>query len=945
MSEQFTIGTWNLCLGLPNKKDIVVDILSLNKVNICCLQETEIPSGFPENVLNVGGYTIEMEKNCNKKRAGIYISTDVDYTRRNDLESENMHVVIIDVESDVRFRVFNIYRSFRPPDGISADTFFENQLRLISRAMCNNCYVVGDFNLDVGMAHRPDYSNKLTLGKLENFVSAENLTQIVNFDTWSRVINGTKKSSLLDHIYVKNPATVVDIYQETPPFGDHLLVIATLQFKANKKDGNYIQKRDWKNYKGSGLQSFLSPLIVSLMAVQYLMLFSVQDMWNCLENILVNAIEKHAPLSYAPKTVPKKSLMSNSFIKSKLNTRKRLLKYNKDHNTCINSPAIKILNKDIRIYFRDLKISNVKRAAMGTKGNVWKAVKVAKNLNIDSLPKNLTLGGRPIAEGDIASSFAGYFSRKVTSNVESTKINPNVYNGKCKMIVQNRNFMTPSDVNECMNVLVNKKCEGFDRIPLCCISDAKDVLLAPFSVMFDKIYKTQKIPEQWKVSKIIPVFKKGNVNQIENYRPIANLCSASKIFERLILKQINYLESKNALDLTGKQQHGFKKNKSTATAGCLLQSLILRAADDDCYVAMASMDLSMAFDLVNVELLVKRLRLMGLPNDLVGLIREWLTGRSFYVQVGGDCSTLFESGTGTIQGSVLGPVLYAIYVSPLFDLTQLTNFADDNYYLEWNRDLTALISNLEKRLEMITKWLKDSGLVVNENKTELCLFHKNDKPPITIKISNTLVTSKKQINVLGVLFDCKLNWNSHTAQCIAKAKKSLFALRLLKRNFNNNEMRTLLDANFFSILYYNSIVWLTPNLSPEMKQSLLSISANALRSCLNFSYDLSFENVHKLSKKCTPNQIMLYQISLKLHKVLNDPVLKTETLYVIEQSVFTSRQTTFEILRDNKTKIGMNTQANKFYHITKMIGLEKLNYNFVHFKKTMKNQFLKYGKT
>ena len=80
-------------------------------------------------------------------------------------------------------------------------------------------------------------------------------------------------------------------------------------------------------------------------------------------------------------------------------------------------------------------------------------------------------------------------------------------------------------------------------------------------------------------------------------------------------------------------------------------------------------------------------------------------------------------------GSVLGPVLYAIYVSPLCDLTQITNFADDNYYLEWNRDLCALVKDLEMKLEMITKWLRDSGLVVNESKTELCLFHKNDKPP------------------------------------------------------------------------------------------------------------------------------------------------------------------------------------------------------------------------
>ena len=88
--------------------------------------------------------------------------------------------------------------------------------------------------------------------------------------------------------------------------------------------------------------------------------------------------------------------------------------------------------------------------------------------------------------------------------------------------------------------------------------------------MFQKIYATGLIPEQWKVSKIIPIFKKGDKTKIENYRPIANLCSTSKTFEKLILKQIHYLESKNKLDLTGKQQHGFKRSKSTATAGSLL---------------------------------------------------------------------------------------------------------------------------------------------------------------------------------------------------------------------------------------------------------------------------------------------------------------------------------------------------------------------------------------
>ena len=111
-----------------------------------------------------------------------------------------------------------------------------------------------------------------------------------------------------------------------------------------------------------------------------------------------------------------------------------------------------------------------------------------KNLNVDSLPKNMTLEGKPVAGGDIADSYAGYFSKKVTSNVKKTKVDPNVYNGKCKMLVQDRNFMTINDIDECLKSLSNKRCEGFDRVPLCCLSDAKNALLIPFSVLFNKIY-------------------------------------------------------------------------------------------------------------------------------------------------------------------------------------------------------------------------------------------------------------------------------------------------------------------------------------------------------------------------------------------------------------------------------------------------------------------------
>ena len=140
--------------------------------------------------------------------------------------------------------------------------------------------------------------------------------------------------------------------------------------------------------------------------------------------------------------------------------------------------------------------------------------------------------------------------------------------------------MTKQDVEKCMSEFGSKKCEGFDRVSVCTLFHGKMPLLEPMAALFDNIYKTKTVPEQWKIAKIILIFKKGCKSKIENYRPIANLCSTSKIFEKLILKQIHYLETTNKLDLTGKQQHGFKRNKSTATAGALLQSLIARATDE-----------------------------------------------------------------------------------------------------------------------------------------------------------------------------------------------------------------------------------------------------------------------------------------------------------------------------------------------------------------------------
>ena len=171
---------------------------------------------------------------------------------------------------------------------------------------------------------------------------------------------------------------------------------------------------------------------------------------------------------------------------------------------------------------------------------------------------------------------------------------------------------------------------------------------------------------------------------------------------------------------------------------------------------------------------------------------------------------------------------------------------------------------------------------------------------------------------------------------------------MLRKFFNDQEMRLLLDSNFYSVLYYNSVLWLTPELSSVLKQSLLSISANALRSCMmSNSTEISFESIHKICKKCTPTQIMSYRTSLLLHKSINEIYehCTSELVTLLSNIVCTRRQLKFEVIRSNRTKIGMNTISNRFYHLSKQVNFDHLNLTFVHFKKVMKIQFLKNGRT
>ena len=231
-------------------------------------------------------------------------------------------------------------------------------------------------------------------------------------------------------------------------------------------------------------------------------------------------------------------------------------------------------------------------------------------------------------------------------------------------------------------------------------------------------------------------------------------------------------------------------------------------------------------------------------------------------------------------------------------------------------------------------------MVVNEKKTELCLFHRNDSQLVSVRINDQTVYSKKSMNVLGVVFDCKLSWSEHVAHAIKKSNKSLCALRFLKKFFTSLEMKTLLTSNYYSSLYYNSEIWLSNSLKQELKQSLLSASANAIRSCIPLQNRfISFEAIHKNCNQFTPTQMGYYKLSILLHKLYNSATHCKDWRDLANQIVITRRQTRFRIFKSNNFKIGMNILSNRFFVLNDRIELNDLDLTLPCFKKKMKCLF------
>jgi len=386
-------------------------------------------------------------------------------------------------------------------------------------------------------------------------------------------------------------------------------------------------------------------------------------------------------------------------------------------------------------------------------------------------------------------------------------------------------------------------------------------------LLFNKILESGKVPRAWKIAKITPVWKKGDWMNPLNYRPVSNLCSIAKVFEICILQRLELMNFDNLMGLT---QHGFRSKHSTDSAIVELINNISERLDEKKEVAVYSCDLTAAFDLLRKEILVPILQKKGVPDYLTRIIHEYLNNRWGYVEVDGFRSCVRQIKSGCIQGSVLGPLLFNIYTSELMNVVhpyKSVGYADDTYVVVTGDNKHELESNIKNTLGKHFEWLEEIGMVCNIGKTELITFSDDE---IKVSVNSIEIQSSKNMKVLGVIIDKKLNWLDHVNKIISKAKSTLYGIRYIRSKIDIKDMTDVIRTHVVSRLVYAAPAW-AHRLGYKQREKLRSCYYQVLRTVLrDFSFNYNRTMMCRLLGLESIDTILKKRVSIFVFKVITE---------------------------------------------------------------------------
>lgn len=784
--------------------DLIHFLTAINHTfSVICLSETWLTNN-DGNLYGISNYTSEY---CNRDSArgggsAVFIDSSLSYRRRHDLSFTNLNCESVWLEFDQTVFSLNgrntiIASIYRSPS--SSIVHFCSQLESLLNLLVfenKNVIICGDININILDLYSHSCSDYVRV--FQSFGFSSLITAPTRCDP-----SGT--NTLIDHILssltTSASAAVID-YQ----FSDHYPVFLRIESALLPRATNHKQVMK----AVFNTETFVS-LINQLDWSDVTQNESAEQAYDSFSALIANCITQstsHVPISWGFKerrnpwitngllhSISKKDKMHKKLKDQPFNTVLQI-RYKKYSNT-----LGAILKRAKRDYFQTRILLN----GTDTKRN-WQLIKKFLN-KTDSharLTKISTASSTFTEPIDIANAFNDHFA-----NTENNQHRPSLSHlSRCPQSF----YLYPTSSAEVRSVISSLKTTGagLDSIHPSRVKLIIDCVSPVLANIINKMFKDGTFPTSLKNGKITPVFKKGDRECINNYRPICILPFFSKVIEKILYKRLMSYFKK--FDLLSPHQFGFRPGFSTELALISFTDKIKLAIDDGSLFGAVFVDLTKAFDTINHSILFHKLASYGITGPALSLIKNYLKNRSQVVQIDGSVSSPKVTNTGVPQGSILGPLLFLLFINDLpltLRHTDCLLYADDTTIYSSHKSIAVLLQNLNVDLKNVSDWCSRNCLHINPTKTTFVIFHSplSKVPPVVLTMGDNEIPVTNSARFLGVTLDEHLKYNIHVHSLMHKVSFGIHVIIKSRNYFERPIIRSLYHSFIHSHLSYCVSSW------------------------------------------------------------------------------------------------------------------------------------------